>query len=161
MPTNTTTYSFQKPVVGADEDDWGGYLNSNWDKVDDLFDGTTAITGIDINSGTIDGTVIGGSSAAAGTFTTLTVDGGTIKLDGNYPVGTGNVALGDAALGDASLSGANNVAVGTAALSANTTGFENVAVGRISLNLNTTGYYNTAIGSQALDANTSGLANSS
>jgi hypothetical protein len=72
MPTNTTTYSFQKPVVGADEDSWGGYLNSNWDKVDDLFDGTTAITGIDINSGTIDGTVIGGSSAAAGTFTTLT-----------------------------------------------------------------------------------------
>jgi len=72
MPTNTTTYSFQKPVVGADEDSWGGYLNSNWDKVDDLFDGTSAITGIDINSGTIDGTVIGGSSAAAGTFTTLT-----------------------------------------------------------------------------------------
>jgi len=72
MPTNTTTYSFQKPVVGADEDSWGGYLNSNWDKVDDLFDGTVAITGIDINSGTIDGTVIGGSSAAAGTFTTLT-----------------------------------------------------------------------------------------
>jgi hypothetical protein len=28
----------------------------------------------------------------------LSVDGGTIKLDGNYPVGTGNVALGDAAL---------------------------------------------------------------
>ena len=27
----------------------------------------------------------------------LSVDGGTIKLDGNYPVGTGNVALGDAA----------------------------------------------------------------
>jgi hypothetical protein len=28
----------------------------------------------------------------------LSVDGGTIKLDGNYPVGTGNVALGDTAL---------------------------------------------------------------
>ena len=27
----------------------------------------------------------------------LSVDGGTIKLDGNYPVGTGNVALGDTA----------------------------------------------------------------
>ena len=25
---------------------------------------------------------------------TLSVDGGTIKLDGNYPVGTRNVALG-------------------------------------------------------------------
>ena len=43
MPTTTTTYSFQKPVVGGDEDLWGGYLNSNWDKADDLLDGTTAI----------------------------------------------------------------------------------------------------------------------
>jgi hypothetical protein len=42
----------------------------------------------------------------------LTVDGGTIKLDGNYPVGTGNVALGDLALSDGSLSGGNNTAVG-------------------------------------------------
>ena len=87
MPTNTTTYSFQKPVVGADEDSWGGYLNSNWDKVDDLFDGTTAITGIDINSGTIDGTVIGATTPAAITGTTgqfntsLNVDG-TITSDG-------------------------------------------------------------------------------
>jgi len=86
MPTNTTTYSFQKPVVGADEDSWGGYLNSNWDKVDDLFDGTTAITGIDINSGTIDGTVIGGSSAAAITGTTIT--------------GTSFVSSGDMTFGD-------------------------------------------------------------
>ena len=34
----------------------------------------------------------------ADSTTTLDVDGGTIKLDGNYPVGTENVALGDAAL---------------------------------------------------------------
>jgi hypothetical protein len=34
----------------------------------------------------------------------LSVDGGTIKLDGNYPVGTGNVALGDTAL-DSNVSG--------------------------------------------------------
>jgi len=39
----TTTYSFQKPTVGGDEDAWGGYLNANWDSVDDLLDGTTAI----------------------------------------------------------------------------------------------------------------------
>ena len=86
MPTNTTTYSFQKPVVGADEDSWGGYLNSNWDKVDDLFDGTSAITGIDINGGTIDGTVIGGSSAAAITGTTIT---------GTSFVSSGNMTFGD------------------------------------------------------------------
>tara|TARA_B100001115_G_C15848488_1_gene429263 strand:- start:11404 stop:12282 length:879 start_codon:yes stop_codon:yes gene_type:complete len=71
MPANTTTYSFQKPTVGGDEDAWGGYLNGNWDKTDDLLDGTTPVTGIDINSGTIDNAIIGGSTAAAGTFTTL------------------------------------------------------------------------------------------
>ena len=36
-------------------------------------DGSNIVTSsIDINGGTIDGTVIGGSSAAAGSFTTLT-----------------------------------------------------------------------------------------
>jgi hypothetical protein len=49
----------------------------------------------------------------------LTVDGGTIKLDGNYPVGSGNVALGDTAL-DSNVSGASNVAIGANALTANT-----------------------------------------
>jgi hypothetical protein len=43
MATTTTTYSFQKPTVGGDEDAWGGYLNANWDSVDNLLDGTTAI----------------------------------------------------------------------------------------------------------------------
>jgi hypothetical protein len=50
------------------------------------FSGTCAnggtFTTIDINGGTVDGTIIGGSSAAAGTFTTLTA--------------TGNAAIGDA-----------------------------------------------------------------
>jgi len=77
MPTTTTTYSFNKPVVGADEDDWGGYLNGNWDSVDDLLDGTTPVTGIDINSGTLDGVTIGGTTAGAGTFTNLTATGTT------------------------------------------------------------------------------------
>ena len=49
----------------------------------------------------------------------LDVDGGTIKLDGNYPTGTDNVALGNTALDDGSLSGANNTAIGSAALTAN------------------------------------------
>jgi hypothetical protein len=371
MPTNTTTYSFQKPVVGADEDSWGGYLNSNWDKVDDLFDGTVAITGIDINSGTIDGTVIGGSSAAAGTFTTLTatstatfagltttaditfgdndkaifgagsdlqiyhdgtnsyideaaagdlyirafdrlklnnysdnaamlnaksgaevelyyngglklattatgvdvtgvlttdgistsaditfgdndkaifgagsdlqiyhdtansnirdvgtgflgldtngsdvrltsgsnakimgyfekdgpvylyydgngklattstgvnitgtavtdgvtvagnlsVDGGTIKLDGNYPVGTGNVALGDAALDDGSLSGPYNVAIGNNALTSNSSGDRSIAIGGDALASQSTGSTNTVVGNAAMYANSTGSYN--
>ena len=57
------------------------------------------------------------------------VDGGTIKLDGNYPTGTNNVALGDTALDDGSLSGANNTAIGSAAMTAHTSGNNNTAVG--------------------------------
>ena len=78
MPANTTTYSFQKPTVGGDEDAWGGYLNANWDKTDDLLDGTTPVTGIDINSGAIDGTPIGANSANTGNFSALSIGGTAI-----------------------------------------------------------------------------------
>src|SRR6056300_576126 len=43
---------------------------------------------------------------------------GTIKLDGNYPTGTSNVALGDGALDDGSLSGNNNTAIGNSSITA-------------------------------------------
>jgi trimeric autotransporter adhesin len=89
----------------------------------------------------------------------LDVDGGTIKLDGNYPVGTGNVALGDSALDDGSLTGANNVAIGNNALTANTTGAENTAVGVSALLCNTTGCFNSAFGVASLRCNTSGFCN--
>jgi len=46
----------------------------------------------------------------------LSVDGGTIKLDGNYPTGTQNTALGNGALSSGSLSGGFNVAIGNNAL---------------------------------------------
>lgn len=78
MPTNTTTYSLQKPTVGGDEDAWGGYINSNLDTIDDLLDGTTPVTGIDINSGSIDGTPIGAASASTGNFSTLSIAGTAI-----------------------------------------------------------------------------------
>ena len=89
----------------------------------------------------------------------LSVDGGTIKLDGNYPTGSNNVALGDTALDDGSLSGGNNTAIGSGALTANTSGAENVAVGGTALDANTTGAGNTAIGYAALGANTTASSN--
>lgn len=87
MPTTTTTYSFNKPTVGGDEDAWGGYLNGNWDSIDDILDGTTPVTGIDINSGSIDGTAIGANSASTGAFTTMTVSS-TFTLGGTAVTST-------------------------------------------------------------------------
>jgi hypothetical protein len=85
---------------------------------------------------------------------TLSVDGGTIKLDGNYPVGTGNVALGDTAL-DSNVSGTRNTALGSNSLTANTAS-DNTAVGYQALYDNTTGARLTAVGESALGNNTTG-----
>jgi len=113
MPTTTTTYSFNKPVVGADEDDWGGYLNGNWDSVDDLLDGTTPVTGIDINSGTIDGVTIGGTTAGAGTFTTLTANTsitGTLATAAQPNITSVGTLTGLTVSASASLAGASTTA---------------------------------------------------
>jgi hypothetical protein len=100
-------------------------------------------------------------------ITGLTVDG-NIKLDGNYPTGTNNVALGNTAL-DASTgnyntaiganaltnnTAASNTAVGNQALETNTSGTRNVAVGSSAGYNTSTGERNTAVGTTALYSNT-------
>jgi hypothetical protein len=34
MPTLTPILGFQKPIVNGDEDQWGGFLNNDWDTAD-------------------------------------------------------------------------------------------------------------------------------
>ena len=106
----------------------------------------TTSTGIDVT-----GTVVSDGLTVAGN---VSVDGGTIKLDGNFPTGSGNVALGDNALGGGSFSGGGNTAIGDEAGDAISSGDHNTAIGEISLTDNTTGSRNTAIGRASLFDNT-------
>jgi len=73
-----------------------------------------------------------------------------------FKTGTGNTSLGDTALDslDGSSPGGSNVAIGSGALTANTTASNNTAVGYQAAYSNTTGSYNTALGQEALEANT-------
>ena len=71
----TVSYSFTLPSVGGDTNIWGGFNNNNWTKVDQLLSGVLPLTGVDINSGTIDGASIGAAVASTGRFTTITTTG--------------------------------------------------------------------------------------
>ncbi len=56
-------------------------MSSNWTNAGNTIADLGVVTTVDINGGTLDGTVVGGATPAAGTFTALTA--------------TGNIALGD------------------------------------------------------------------
>jgi hypothetical protein len=126
----------------------GGAVEIYYDNAKKL---ETTSSGIDVT-----GTAVTDGLTVAGN---VSVDGGTIKLDGNYPTGTNNVALGNTALDSGSLTGGQNVAIGTQALTDNTSGAQNTAVGSKALDSNTTASNNTAVGYQTLLANTTGASN--
>jgi hypothetical protein len=72
--TFTTNLNLTKPEVGASTDTWGTKLNDNLDDVDAIFSATGTSVAINLDGAVIDSSVIGGTTPAAGTFTTLTAN---------------------------------------------------------------------------------------
>src|SRR6185295_1649204 len=78
---------------------------------------------------------------------------------GIYSPGAGKIALVENGVLFLHSIGNNNTALGTSALSNDTTGSNNTAVGNASLTSNTIGFNNTAAGNSALANNTTGQGN--
>lgn len=81
----------------------------------------------------------------------LDVTSGTIKLDGNYPTGTNNVAMGNNAFNSVT-TGQDNTCIGHDAGTAIQDGSDNTFIGESAGAGMTTGNDNTAVGGRALKA---------
>ena len=111
MPTSTTRYSYQKPSVGGDTDNWGNLLNANWDSVDsNLYTvQTTANDALPKAGGAMTGDITHASDFTidCGGDITLSADGDQVKMDDGtttrfqVDTATGDVTMTDSDAGTA------------------------------------------------------------
>jgi hypothetical protein len=136
----------------------------------------TTAGGTGLTSFTANGIVYASSTSALATGSALTWSGTALAVTGTFSstlgatiqgltvgLGAGAVAT-NTAVGASALAGSNsgtgfNTAMGSTALTANTTGDQNTAVGAVSLAANTTGSRSVAVGVQALRFNTTATDN--
>ena len=95
--TTTTTYSLTKPEVGASADSWGAKLNGNFDSIDNLLDGTTAIApNLTEGSWSVGGTAIASTAAELNILSGVTATSAELNLlDGATTATSTTIADGD------------------------------------------------------------------
>lgn len=85
MPSYSTNLNLAKPTVGGDTNQWGGYLNTNTDTLDAIFNGAGTGTSVGLQVGSGKTLKVGGTLTATGSssFSGTVSLSNTISLSGS------------------------------------------------------------------------------